>query len=236
MNDPLKVVMDTLDAKLKDDRVIAYIDGELAKGHRLGELVFLNVCVGSLKDSGDYTPRVEEHIEKIRKPLSEAFDANHNKLMAHLHEAREASLDEHPCLIMTRGLPRSGKTTWSKKMVAANPELGRVCPDDVRTELYGYPKTLFDKSRDSEVWEIVYQRVGKLFAEGKREVILDATGIRQVDRDKWVARFPHIQIWVEEFDASKEVCIERAKKDGRDDLIPVIGYMAEQKEREDRLD
>lgn len=40
-------------------------------------------------------------------------------------------------IIITTGLPRSGKTTWSKNWVVAHLNWVRISKDDIRTQLFG---------------------------------------------------------------------------------------------------
>lgn len=47
------------------------------------------------------------------------------------------------------GLPRSGKTTWAKRLEREG--WVRICPDDIRRELHGRP---FVKEAESRVWEV----------------------------------------------------------------------------------
>lgn len=75
-----------------------------------------------------------------------------------------------PILILTVGIPGSGKSTWAK---AYSEKTGyiRICPNDIRKEITG---DISNISRDSDVWTIAKERVNKLLDEGKN-VIFDST-------------------------------------------------------------
>ena len=38
-------------------------------------------------------------------------------------------------LILTKGLPASGKTTWAKEYIQKYPETANLCKDDLRLQL-----------------------------------------------------------------------------------------------------
>lgn len=65
-----------------------------------------------------------------------------------------------------------------------------------------------------------------LFLSGHSTIIIDATNTTKERRDEWKKTFPDYNIHFQRFFTSKKVCIERAKGDGREDLIPVIENMA----------
>lgn len=80
-------------------------------------------------------------------------------------------------LIMTVGLPRSGKSTWA--MQQGHPV---VCPDAIRMALYGQP---FIKEAESIVWATAKLMVAALFEAGHDTVILDGTNLTSKYRDEW---------------------------------------------------
>ena len=119
-------------------------------------------------------------------------------------------------LILTCGLPRSGKSTWARKM--GHPV---VCPDAIRLSLHGQQ---FVATAEPFVWATAKLMVAALFEAGHKAVILDACNITQKRRDEWKdARW---RINVITFPASKEVCIKRAHETGYQSIIPVIERMA----------
>lgn len=127
-------------------------------------------------------------------------------------------------LILTVGLPRSGKSTWSQKQ-----GLPIVCADAIRMGLYG---RLWEDLAEEHVWAIAAVMVRGLFLAGNDTVILDTTSVTKYRRDhwkwnpKWEGKVPR---WVRKyqvFDTPKEVCIERAHATNQSYLEPVIERMA----------
>ncbi len=122
-------------------------------------------------------------------------------------------------LILTVGLPRSGKTTWAREQGSPI-----VNPDSIRLALHG---EAYIQQAEGFIWVITYLTARALFFAGHTEVIVDATNITESRRNEWVKRFEDCEIVFKKFDTPKDVCIERAKKDGREDLIPVIERMGD---------
>lgn len=118
-------------------------------------------------------------------------------------------------LIITVGLPRSGKSTWAKEQ-----NIPIVSPDSIRLALHG---ERWNALAEPFVWAIAKVMVRALFISGHDTVILDSTAITKFRRNDWKSNE-----WVrlfKEFDTSKEICIERAKATNQEDLIPVISRM-----------
>ena len=117
-------------------------------------------------------------------------------------------------LILTVGVPRSGKSTWARKQ--GHPI---VNPDSIRLALHGQA---FIKEAEPHVWAIAKTMVNALFLAGHDTVILDATNTTRKRRDEWVGD------WEREFkvfDTPKVICMQRAMDSGRTDLLDVIGRM-----------
>lgn len=121
-----------------------------------------------------------------------------------------------PVLLLTVGLPRSGKSTW-----AMNTGLPVVCPDSVRLALHGQP---FYAPAEPVVWAVVRLMVSALFKAGHRCIILDATNTTQHRRNEW--RSSEWRCGYVCFKTEKDVCIERARTLQQPDLIPIIERMA----------
>lgn len=122
-------------------------------------------------------------------------------------------------LILTVGLPRSGKSTWAKKYskLMGTPI---VNPDSIRLALHG---KAFEPLAEEFVWAIAKIMVRSLFLSGHEEVILDATNITKKRRDMW--KSPD---WITKcvlFNETKEECIKRTTDP---ELIKVITRMNEQ--------
>lgn len=122
-------------------------------------------------------------------------------------------------LLMTVGLPRSGKSTWAKAT-----GLPMVNPDSIRLALYERP---FIASCEDMVWTITKYMVKALFIAGHHQVILDATNIKERDRRNF---YPQYNVWEQVniivFRASRELCEKRARQDRKDELLPVIERMS----------
>lgn len=148
-------------------------------------------------------PQWKEHpgSEKIYRPLVSQYR----------HEAPGGKV-----LILTCGLPRSGKSTWARKQ--AWPV---VCPDAIRLALHGQA---FYAPAEQMVWAHARLMVRSLFGAGHATVILDATNVTKARRQEWAGKE-----WlscVKEMTAPKEECLTRARVEGRDDLAAVIERMA----------
>ncbi len=123
-------------------------------------------------------------------------------------------------LILTVGLPRSGKSTWAKEQ-----SLPIVNPDSIRLALHGHN---FISEAEGFVWETAYLMAKSLFIAGHDSVIIDATNITERSRNTWKYKFPNCEIIHKYFKTEKEICIERAKLGGKEYLIPVIERMSKQ--------
>lgn len=123
----------------------------------------------------------------------------------------------HNCnaLVLTVGLPRSGKTTWARTM-----GLPIVSPDELRQVLHG---TAFWAETEPLVWAMARVMVRALFRAGHRAVVLDACSISPKRRAEWLDNE-----WVtcaHLVDTPMKVCIERALAADRHELVEVIQRM-----------
>ncbi len=119
-------------------------------------------------------------------------------------------------LFLTVGLPRSGKSTWAREQGCPI-----VNPDSIRLALHG---SNYQALAEPFVWAIAKTMVRALFLAGHAKVVLDATNTTQARRHEWRGDW---RVQYQLFDVPADVCIERAKASGREDLIPVIERMAE---------
>ena len=117
-------------------------------------------------------------------------------------------------LIITVGLPRSGKTTWCKEQ-----PYPVVNPDAVRKTLGCYP---FDKNRESEVWGLVEKMINTLFNYGYKNVILDSCNVSP-RRSKWEGKGFYCEYKI--FKTDVETCKNRAIKLGQFDLLDMLDRM-----------
>jgi predicted kinase len=83
-----------------------------------------------------------------------------------------------PILILTFGIPGSGKSTWAKAF-ASRSGYTRICPDDIREEVTG---NISDITQDVKVWRIAYDRLHEAL-DKKQNVIFDATNVNKKTRN-----------------------------------------------------
>lgn len=121
-------------------------------------------------------------------------------------------------LILTVGLPRSGKSTWAKS--TGHPIVNR---DSIRLALHGQP---YIAEAEDMVSAIEMYMVKALLLAGHEIVIVDATHLKDAQRERWLRG--DWKVMFEYFVVPKGECIDRAIIDGREDLIPVIKRMAEE--------
>ena len=118
-------------------------------------------------------------------------------------------------LVMTVGLPRSGKSTWARST-----QMPIVSPDAVRKAMHGQD---YLSRTEPLVWGVARTMVHSLFGAGHEVVILDACSHTVARRNDWRS-----QSWQRVFyplctDAAE--CKRRATADCREDLLLVIERM-----------
>lgn len=116
-----------------------------------------------------------------------------------------------PNLILTRGIPGSGKTTWAKKLVADNPDtMVRVNRDDLRFEHYG--KYVISKKQERQITVIQQQRVREALASGK-DAVVDDTNASPMALSGWrnvAEEFDgKVQMKFQDFNVDPQECIRR---------------------------
>lgn len=121
-------------------------------------------------------------------------------------------------LILTVGLPRSGKSTIAKSL-----GYPIVNPDSIRLALYGQRFLL---EAEEMVWVLAKYMVASLFLAGHKTVIADTTNTTEKRRKFWIDKRWTIEYL--EVPTSKEVCIKRAEDLNDPDIIPIIEKMAAQ--------
>lgn len=85
-------------------------------------------------------------------------------------------------IILTRGLPASGKTTWSKEFVRFNPHTVRVSRDDLRAQMY--PKSDYRDIDEDLITEAETALVRAALRQGKT-VVVDAMHLQQRYINRW---------------------------------------------------
>ena len=132
-------------------------------------------------------------------------------------------------LIVTVGLPRSGKSTWARE-VTKQIHSPIVNPDAVRMAITGQR---FVKHAEPLVWTIVQCMVRALFQAGHNSVILDATNTTKARRKFWLDECRNgfygddAKVSFIVFDTPVDVCKQRAIHGGMKDLLPIIDSMNE---------
>ncbi len=121
-------------------------------------------------------------------------------------------------LILTVGLPRSGKTTWARG--TGHPI---VSPDSVRLALHGQR---FAAQAEPFVWAIARLMAEALFLAGHGTVVVDATNVSVKRRDQWREWFPNADLVLHVIPTGPDVCLTRAAQAGDDAIMPVINRMA----------
>jgi len=127
-------------------------------------------------------------------------------------------------LIITRGIPASGKTTWARAWVAEDPgNRLRVNRDDLRQMLYNKP---FGVDEDT-VSSLESSAVNAALRRGK-SVVVDATHLhpRSLQRWEFVATKYKAALLVQDFDCSIDEAIQRDQMRSRTVGAEVIRNMA----------
>ena len=127
-------------------------------------------------------------------------------------------------IILTVGLPRSGKSTWALKQ--GYPIVNR---DAIRLAHHG--EAFLGKCEDFITY-LENLMVDTLLETGHKFVIIDATHITKKRRDKWVNRYKgkDVNIIYKPFTTSVELCRERAMTSDKAYLLDVIDRMTSQLE------
>ncbi|TWH46343.1 ATP-binding protein [Sporomusa sp. KB1] len=131
-------------------------------------------------------------------------------------------------LIITVGLPLSGKSTLVKNCSEYMPNVVVVCPDTIRLALHG---NQFIGRAEPFVWAIA-QTMARTFLMQGNTVIIDATNTTVERRKMWVymAREFKKGLTIYHVKTPADVCRERNKALGRLDES-IIDRMEEQFER-----
>ncbi len=117
-------------------------------------------------------------------------------------------------VILLVGAPGSGKSTYGKNMVAANPDLVRVCPDEFRAK-FGWGEG--DQSVSAQAFDATRKAVGEALDDGK-SVVVDACNMYRKARKDFIniAHRRHAKVYAIVFEVSKSVLLSRNAKRGQD--------------------
>lgn len=117
---------------------------------------------------------------------------------------------QNPVLVITRGIPASGKTTWARDWVAVDPfHRTRINRDDMRVMMFG--KEILDHHGEKKVTVAQHAAVEAALRAGM-SVVVDDTNLRLKYAKQWqtIARRADADFHVENFiEVSLDVCIER---------------------------
>jgi predicted kinase len=106
-------------------------------------------------------------------------------------------------LIITRGLPASGKSTWAKAWVAEDPaNRVRVNRDDLRFMMFG---KYWGKGVDEDAVTVAEETLVKSALSKGKSVVVDATHLRASVVRKWARIHPVV---LKDFAIPVDVCID----------------------------
>jgi predicted kinase len=116
-------------------------------------------------------------------------------------------------VIILRGLPASGKTTWARQYIENKPWCKRVCKDDLR-QMFGYGE--YSAVKEKFICKMEDKLVHELLEDGNC-VIVDDTNIgeRHIRRIKslcctwWRNQIWHIPVNIVDIDTPLEECLRR---------------------------
>lgn len=111
-------------------------------------------------------------------------------------------------ILLVRGIPASGKSTYAKQYVKDNPEWVRVSRDDIRRMLYVEPDHSWEQEK--VVTELEKQAVESALKAGK-SVIVDAMNLRSKYVREWmkVAERLGVALYSADFPITLDEAIER---------------------------
>jgi predicted kinase len=95
-------------------------------------------------------------------------------------------------VILTRGLPASGKSTWAKAWVSADPSSRvRVNRDDIRFQLYG---SYWGEGVDENVVSKIEEAMVKAAVGAGKSVVIDATHLAARYVTRWRTFYPDLRV------------------------------------------
>lgn len=107
-------------------------------------------------------------------------------------------------IVICRGIPASGKSTWAKEWVQEDPEKRvRVNRDDLRRMLYGVTETRLNWAQEQNI-SAVEMAIARVALEKGKDVVVDAMHLRAQYIKRWFTLGHTVQFkdfWVELEDA-----------------------------------
>ena len=109
-------------------------------------------------------------------------------------------------VIILKGIPGSGKSTWAKEQVLKHDNLIIVNRDKIREMLKGVYKNFpFGSDMEKLVTSIEDKSIYKALEMGY-DIIIDATNLRG---NKWAKYTTDVEFIYKEFDTPLEICLSR---------------------------
>ncbi len=117
-----------------------------------------------------------------------------------------------PKLIITRGYPGCGKTTWANGKVLQDSSITRISRDDIRFNMLGIPQAngIGTNAQEIQVSRIHHLLVNEMLASG-RNVIVDDTNLQLKVARKWAdaAQMVGAEFEVVDFEVDVDTCLAR---------------------------
>ena len=112
-------------------------------------------------------------------------------------------------IIFLKGLPASGKSTWSKQYCIDNPEFVRINKDELRIQI-GSPT--YSSTIENGIVGI-QREMGNLILKTGKSLIVDDTNFAKKHEEYWrmVADMNSIDFEIKFFDVPCEECVKRDK-------------------------
>ena len=131
-----------------------------------------------------------------------------------------------PTLVLTCGLPYSGKSTWAKEQ-----GVPIVSPRAIRLAVHGQE---YIEEAEPYVWMVARCMVTALFIAGHDRVVIVGTNNTKERRAFW--RSEKWMLAIQNFPADAQECMRRAAEEhGDTEIIPVIERMAMAREEPDEF-
>jgi predicted kinase len=108
-------------------------------------------------------------------------------------------------LILTKGLPASGKTTWAEQYCLDNPNTKNICKDNLRSEN--------PKAKESDIIDL-RNLLTELYIVAKNDIIWSDTNFNPIHENKakeFCKQYGY-ELEIKEFDTPLDECIERDLK------------------------
>ena len=118
-------------------------------------------------------------------------------------------------IILTRGLPASGKSSWTKDFVRVNPNAVRVSRDDLRSQLY--PGADYRDIDEDLITEAETALARAALRNGKI-VVVDAMHLQQRYINRWQRQGYPVEIV--EFHAPLDTLLDRNRQRPFEDTVP----------------